>query len=79
MGTASGADDAGLRIVVMGTGPFAVPMFRAILASHHRVIALVTRPDKAAAGRRPPPNPMRAVAEEAGLPVLAPDLSLIHI
>ena len=64
---------AGLRIVVMGTGPFAVPMFRAILASPHRVVALVTRPDKAAPGRRPPVNPMRAAAEAAGVTVTAPE------
>ena len=63
---------AGLRIVVMGTGPFAVPMFRAILASPHRVVALVTRPDKAAPGRRAPVNPMRAAAEGAGVAVIAP-------
>ncbi len=63
----------GLRIVVMGTGPFAVPMFAALLGSHHRLLALVTRPDKAAPGRKPPPNRMRDVAEEAGLPVLAPE------
>ena len=61
-----------LRIVVMGTGPFAVPMFRALLGSRHTVAALVTRPDKAAPGRRPPPNPMRGAAEEKGLTVLAP-------
>lgn len=62
-----------VRIVVMGTGPFAVPMFRALLESRHAVLALVTRPDRAAPGRRAPPNPMRAVAEAAGLPVLAPE------
>ena len=66
-------DVAGVRIVVMGTGPFAVAMFRTLLESRHVVAALVTRPDKAAAGRRPPPNPMRSVAEIAGLPVLAPE------
>ena len=64
---------AGLRIVVMGTGPFAVPMFRALLASRHRVVALVTRPDKAAPGRRAPVNPMRAAAEAAGVTVTAPE------
>ena len=63
---------AGLRIVVMGTGPFAVPMFRALLASHHRVVALVTRPDKAAPGRRAPVSPMREAAEGAGVAVTAP-------
>ena len=64
---------AGLRIVVMGTGPFAVPMFRALLASPHRVVALVTRPDKAAPGRRAPVNPMRAAAEASGVTVTEPE------
>jgi methionyl-tRNA formyltransferase len=71
--TAAPADAPALRIVVMGTGPFAVPMFRRLLASRHRIVALVTRPDRAPAGRRPPPNPMRAAAEAAGVPVLAPE------
>ena len=62
-----------LRIVVMGTGPFAVPMFRALLESGLEIPALVTRPDRAAPGRRAPENPMRAVAESAGVPVLAPE------
>jgi len=62
-----------LRLVVMGTGPFAVPMLRALLGSPHEVVAVVTRPDHAAPGRRPPPNPMRAAAVAAGLPVLDPE------
>ncbi len=62
-----------LRLVVMGTGPFAVPMFAALCRSHHAVVAVVTRPDRAAPGRRPPPNPMRVAAEAAGIPVLAPE------
>ncbi len=70
---AAPADAPALRIVVMGTGPFAVPMFARLLASRHRIVALVTRPDRAPAGRRPPPNPMRAAAEAAGVPVLAPE------
>jgi methionyl-tRNA formyltransferase len=70
---AASAAATGLRLVVMGTGPFAVPMFERLLASRHRIAALVTRPDRAPAGRRPPPNPMRAAAEAAGVPVLAPD------
>jgi methionyl-tRNA formyltransferase len=61
-----------LRLVVMGTGPFAVPMFGALVGSRHAVAALVTRPDRAAPGRRPPPNPMRAAALAAGVPVLDP-------
>jgi methionyl-tRNA formyltransferase len=62
-----------LRIVVMGTGPFAVPMFRAVVASPHKVVAVVTRPDHAPPGRRPPPNPMREAAVAAGIPVLDPE------
>lgn len=62
-----------LRLVVMGTGPFAVPMFHALRESHHRIEAVVTRPDRVAAGRRPPPNPMRQAAEAAGVPILAPE------
>jgi len=62
-----------LRIVVMGTGPFAVPMFQSLLQSPHAVVAVVTRPAHAPAGRRPPPNPMRDAATAAGLPILDPE------
>jgi methionyl-tRNA formyltransferase len=62
----------GLAVVVMGTGPFILPSFAALLASRHRLVAVVTRPDRSARGRRPPPNPMRQAAEAAGLTVLAP-------
>jgi methionyl-tRNA formyltransferase len=62
-----------LRIVVMGTGPFAVPMFRELLASPHAIVAVVTRPDRAPPGRRPPPNPMREAATAAGLGILDPE------
>ena len=33
-----------MRLLVLGTGPFAVPMFRSLLESTHKVLALVTRP-----------------------------------
>jgi methionyl-tRNA formyltransferase len=75
-GASAGADAAGrsasLDLVVMGTGPFAVPMLRRLLASRHRVVAVVTRPPRAAPGRRPPPNPVRETAEAAGIPVIDP-------
>lgn len=64
---------AALRVVVMGTGPFAVPMLRVLLESPHRVVAVVTRPDRTAPGRRPPANPVRDVARSAGLEILAPE------
>ena len=63
-----------MRLLMMGTGPFAVPTFRALLASEHTVAALVTRPTPRPVGRRKTsPNPMRDLGEERGLPVLAPE------
>lgn len=62
-----------MRIVVMGTGPFAVPMFQSLLDSPREVVALITRPTPPPKGRdKSPPNPMRALAESRGLPVHAP-------
>lgn len=63
-----------MRLIVMGTGPFAVPMFEALLASAHEVAALITRPTPPARGRqKQPPNPMADVARgHGGLPVLDP-------
>ena len=57
----------------MGTGPFAAPMFETLRASPHAIVAVVTRPDHAPPGRRPPPNPMRAAAMAAGLQILDPE------
>jgi methionyl-tRNA formyltransferase len=76
-GGAPGCGGEPLRLVVMGTGPFAVPMFGVLVAEAARgrceVIAVVTRPDRGPPGRRPPPNPMRRAATAAGLPILAPE------
>lgn len=68
-----GVNPASLRLVVMGTGPFAVPMFAALRGTPHAIVAVVTRPDRTPPGRRPPPNPMREAAVAAGLPVLDPE------
>ncbi len=63
-----------MRILPLGTGPFAVPTFRWLLDSSHEVPALVTRPTQAAKGREKTSlNPMRDLAEERGLEVYAPD------
>ncbi|MDA1177505.1 MAG: methionyl-tRNA formyltransferase, partial [Planctomycetota bacterium] len=51
-----------MRIVMMGTGPFAVPTFEWLLRSGHDIPALVTRPVPASRGRQKlPANPMRDV------------------
>lgn len=64
---------APLRLVMMGTGPFAAPTLRALLQSRHTVVALVTQPVRPGPGNKPPPpSPMRVVALEHGLPILDP-------
>lgn len=66
-----------MRILMMGTGPFAVPTFRGLLHSRHQVLGLVTRPVPPARGRgrssSPSQNPMRELAEREGVAVTAPD------
>ncbi len=58
----------------MGTGPFAVPMFRRLLESGRQVVALVTRPDRPVHARQAgPQNPMREVARAHGLEVFEPE------
>lgn len=61
-----------LRVVMMGTGPFAVPTFDALMRSSHHVVCLVTRPPVLGKGRGEQVNPMREAAEPYRLPVFAP-------
>src|SRR6185369_16974551 len=64
-----------MRLVMMGTGPFAVPTFRALYDSPHQVLALFTRPSRPVHGRKSsePINPMRALAEQRATQVLDPE------
>lgn len=61
-----------MRIIVMGTGPFAVPSFRALIDSKHQVLALVTRPISDPGRRKDSANPMRDAAVSANIPIQAP-------
>ncbi len=69
-----------MRIVMFGTGPFAVPTFERLLDSDtDEVVALITRPiDDPGQRRKSSPNPMRDAADRFNqrssrqLPVLAP-------
>jgi len=58
----------------MGTGPFAVPSFEALRSSgEHEVLLVVTRPiENTGAKTKSVANPVRAWADEHGLPVTAP-------
>lgn len=62
-----------LRIAYFGTPDFAVPGLRALMASAHRVVVLVSQPDRPKGrGQKLVATPTRAVAEAAGIPVLQP-------
>jgi methionyl-tRNA formyltransferase len=63
-----------MRVIMMGTGPFAVPTFRRLLASRHDALALFTRPARPLHGKtRAEANPMRDVALAHGLPIHEPE------
>jgi methionyl-tRNA formyltransferase len=58
---------------MLGTGRFALPAFRALLASSHAVAALVTQPDRAGRGHHRHVNVMKEAALAAGIDVGQPD------
>ena len=63
-----------MRLIMMGTGPFAVPTFKRLYESQHEVLALVTRPERPLHGKtRAEANPMRELALAHGTPVHEPE------
>ena len=62
-----------MRVLFAGTPEAAVPSLRAVLASPHEVVAVLTRPDAPAGrGRRMMPSPVAEIALEEGIEVLRP-------
>ncbi len=62
-----------MRIIMFGTGPFAVPTLRSLLDSNHQILALVTRPIQDAGKRRKTAaNPTRDLADNRAIPVFDP-------
>lgn len=62
-----------LRMVLMGTGPFAVPSFQRILESDDEVLMVVTRPVPPSVGKtKQPINPVLDLATEYEVPTAAP-------
>jgi methionyl-tRNA formyltransferase len=66
-------DDASLDIVFMGTPAFARVCLEALLASRHRVVAVVTQPDKPAGrGMKLSESAVKRLARERGIEVRQP-------
>ena len=63
-----------LRIIYMGTPDFAVSPLRRLLDAGHKVVAVVTNPDKPAGrGQRLQESAVKRFAMERGLRVLQPE------
>jgi methionyl-tRNA formyltransferase len=63
-----------MRLVLMGTGPFAVPSFEMLRVDGHSIAAVVTRPQVAATTKKgPPPSPVRLWAEGHQLQTESPE------
>ena len=63
-----------IRIIMLGTGDFALPTFLHLLDTGHHVIALVTQPDRPQ-GRKQElvPSRIKVAATQRGVPVLQPE------
>lgn len=62
-----------MRCCYLGSPDDAVPPLRALCRAGHEVTLVVTQPDRRRGrGGRPRPSPVRAAAEELGLPVVTP-------
>src|SRR5262245_7587277 len=66
-----------MKLVMMGTGTFALPTFGGLLDSRHQVVGLVTQPDRpvgeARGSTRQTGTGMKAIAEQHGVPVYQPE------
>ena len=64
----------GLRVAFFGTPEFAVPSLERLLASAHRVVGVVTQPDRPRGrGQQITIGPVKSLALLNGLPILQPD------
>lgn len=62
-----------MRVVFLGSPPFAVPIFARLVASAHTPVALVTQPDKPKGrGMKVEPSPLAQAAAARDVPVLQP-------
>lgn len=63
-----------MRVVFWGTPDFAVESLKALINSKHKVVAVITQPDKPKGrGKKVQPPPVKKVSQEYGIPVLQPE------
>lgn len=63
-----------LRIVFFGTPDFAAPTLQALHQSRHRVVGVVTQPDRPRGrGQKSQPGSVKELALQQGIPVLQPE------
>lgn len=63
-----------LRIIFAGTPDFAVPPLKALIESHHQLVAVLTQPDRPAGrGKQLRASPIKQLALENSLNVLQPE------
>ena len=63
-----------MKVIFLGTPDFSVPTLKAIIKSHHQLLAVVTQPDKPSGrGERLSYSPVKQVALENNLKVLQYD------
>src|SRR5579872_6100428 len=63
-----------LKLVMMGTGEFALPTFEALYGTPHQIVALVTQPDRTGRGHHQSrENPMKQLALARQTPVYQPE------
>ena len=61
-----------LRLVMLGTGSFALSTFQGLYETSHEIVGLVTQPDRTGRGHHTHVNPMKELATEHGTPVFQP-------
>jgi methionyl-tRNA formyltransferase len=63
-----------MKVAFFGTPAFAVPTLEALLGSSHAVAGVVTQPDRPRGrGQKPADGPVKALAQDHGLPILQPE------
>lgn len=61
-----------LRLVMLGTGSFALSTFQGLYETSHEIVGLVTQPDRTGRGHHKHVNPMKELVTEHGTPVFQP-------